>query len=112
MQWIIDGAEEVIGNDYEITTPGVVRKAVQAYKDSNDWFGEFLEECCDVDISFTQKSGELYTEYRAHCARNGEYTRSTTDFYTALELSGFIRKKTNKGSMISGLRLKSVFEGN
>ena len=109
MQWIIEGAEEVIRNNYIIPLPGVVRKAIQAYRDNNDWFANFLEECCDVNPAYTQKSGELYTEYRAHCMRNGEYTRSTTDFYTALDLAGFMKHKTNKGSVISGLRLKSEF---
>ena len=109
MQWIIEGAEEVIRNNYIIPLPGVVRKAIQAYRDNNDWFANFLEECCDVNPAYTQKSGELYTEYRAHCMRNGEYTRSTTDFYTALDLAGFMKRKTNKGSVISGLKLKSEF---
>ncbi len=109
LQWIIEGAEEVIRNHYNISLPGVVRKAIRAYRDNNDWFANFLEECCDVDKTYTQKSGELYTEYRAYCMRNGEYTRSTTDFYTALDLAGFMKHKTNKGSVISGLRLKSEF---
>ena len=109
MQWIIEGAEEVIQNNYNIPLPGVVRKAIQAYRDNNDWFANFLEECCEVNPTYTQKSGELYTEYRAHCMRNGEYTRSTTDFYTALDLAGFMKRKTNKGSVISGLKLKSEF---
>ena len=109
MQWIIEGAEEVIRNNYIIPLPGVVRKAIQAYRDNNDWFANFLEECCEVNPTYTQKSGELYTEYRAHCMRNGEYTRSTTDFYTALDLAGFMKRKTNKGSVISGLKLKSEF---
>ena len=111
MQWIIEGAEEVIRQDYDIKIPGVVRKAIQAYRDNNDWFGNFLEECCEVNPSFTQKSGELYQEYRAHCARNGEYTRSTSDFYTALELSGFEKKRDNKGRFIVGLKLKDIFSG-
>ena len=109
MQWIIQGAEEVIRNNYNIPLPGVVRRAIQAYRDNNDWFANFLEECCEVNPTYTQKSGELYTEYRAYCMRNGEYTRSTTDFYTALDLAGFEKQKTHKGSIISGLRLKTDF---
>ena len=97
LQWIIEGAEAVIRKNYEIELPDCVRAAIQAYRDNNDWFGNFLDDCCEVDPCFTQKSGELYQEYRAHCARNGEYTRSTTDFYTALELAGFVRKKERKG---------------
>ena len=109
MGWIIEGAEEVIRKDFDIILPGCVCAAIQAYRDNNDWFGNFLEECCEENPLYRQKSGELYQEYRAHCARNGEYTRGTADFYTALELAGFEKQKTNQGSMIIGLKLKDVF---
>ena len=49
------------------------------------------------------------SNYRAYCARNGEFTRSTTEFYTALENAGFLRKKTKSGNVIMGLQLKSDF---
>ena len=110
LQWIIEGAQEVIRNHYVIDLPQCVKDAIQAYRDNNDWFSNFLDDCCEVDKSYTQKSGELYVEYRAHCARNGEYTRSTADFYTALENAGFERKKTNQGSFIFGLRIKDDFK--
>ena len=50
-----------------------------------------------------------YQEYRAYCQRNGEYARSTTDFYAGLEKAGFIRRKTKAGMVISGIQLKSDF---
>ena len=109
LQWVIEGAEEVIRNNFEICLPGCVQAAIRNYRDNNDWFANFIEDCCEVKPLTEQKSGELYQEYRAYCARNGEYTRSTTDFYTALELAGFEKRKTNKGSIVSGLRLKSEF---
>ncbi len=34
-----------------------------------------------------------------------EYTRSTTDFYSALDQAGFKRKRTSKGNLILGLKL-------
>jgi P4 family phage/plasmid primase-like protien len=108
LRWILEGAEEVIRNQYCIRLPGCVRRAIQNYRDNNDWFANFLDDCCDVNPAYSQKSGELYIEYRTYCARNGEYTRSTTDFYTALELAGFTKAKTNKGAFINGLRLKDT----
>ncbi len=39
----------------------------------------------------------------------GDYIRSTTDFYAALEAAGFVRRKTSAGIMILGLQLKSDF---
>ena len=44
--------------------------------------------------------------YRAYCLQNGEFTRSTTDFYSAIEKAGFVRRKTRSGIMVHGLSLK------
>ena len=49
---------------------------------------------------------ELYSAYRAFSTSNGEYVRSTTDFYTALEGEGFIRQKTRSGMVVKGIKLK------
>ena len=39
----------------------------------------------------------------------GDYIRSTSDFYTALESAGFERKRNNTGIIVYGLKLKSDF---
>ena len=39
--------------------------------------------------------------------QNGEYIRSTSDFYGNLEKAGFIKKKKKDGRFIIGIRLKS-----
>ena len=109
LSWIIEGARKVIKDDYQIELPEKVKDAISAYKENNDWLAHFLEECCEIDKAFTEKSGELYSEYRAFCMRTGEYTRSTTDFYTALDITGFMRHRKNTGVIVRGLRLKSDF---
>lgn len=109
LTWIIEGAQRIIRKGYHLTNPKVVQDAVDAYRNQNDWMAEFLEECCEVDPSYTEKSGELYQEYRAYCMRMGEFSRSTTDFYSALDQRGFMRKHTNKGTIVRGLRIKSDF---
>ncbi|MCM3761054.1 phage/plasmid primase, P4 family [Alkalihalobacillus oceani] len=109
LAWIIEGAKRVIEDEYQIDPPQKVKDAIAAYKENNDWLAHFLNECCELGEEFTAKSGEVYEEYRAFCIRTGEYTRSTADFYTALELAEFTRQKTRKGVIIKGLRLKSEF---
>jgi len=109
LRWIIEGAQKAIKNKFTLTIPKVVQEAIAQYRINNDWLSIFLEDCCEIDRTYTQKSGEFYQEYRAYCLRNGEYARSTTDFYTGLEKVGFTRKKTRAGMVISGLRLKSDF---
>lgn len=107
MGWIIEGAKKAFEAKFHFVVPECVKNAIEAYRENNDWLASFLEDCCEVDKSYQQKSGEFYQEYRAYCGRNGEYTRSTTDFYTALEAVGFERKKTKNGIFIYGLQLKA-----
>lgn len=107
MKWIIEGAEKVSKSDHKVDDPKCVRDAVAAYRDDNDWLGHFIADCCEVDDSFEEKSGEFYQQYRAYCIQSGEYTRSTTDFYSAVEKMGFYRHKTNKGSFVTGVKLKT-----
>ncbi|HEM6128876.1 TPA: DNA primase [Streptococcus suis] len=106
MSWIIEGAEKAINANFKLTLPKVVAQSVSAYREANDWMGQFLGDCCEIGDQLTEKSGELYSAYRAYCAGINEYTRSTTDFYTALANAGFTKKRTNKGVMVKGLQLK------
>lgn len=106
MKWIIEGAKKAIDLDFKTKFPKVVEDAIEAYREDNDWLGHFLEDCCEVDKAATEKSGELYQAYRAYCLNNGEFTRSTVDFYSAIDKAGFQKKKTNKGTIIYGLKLK------
>ena len=109
LQWVIEGAKKVIASDYKLPVPRVVNDAIEEYKAANDWLGHFLEECCETGQEHTEKSGEVYSEYRAFCMRTGEYTRSSADFYSAIDNAGFSRIRSNKGRFIKGLRVKSEF---
>lgn len=105
LSWIIEGAEKAIKANFKTKVPTAVSSSVKAYREANDWLGHFLSDCCQVGDQLTEKSGELYSQYRAYCAKNMEYTRSTTDFYSALDQAGFKRKRTSKGNIILGLKL-------
>lgn len=109
LKWIMVGAKRVIDNDYHIIKPAVVEEAIKKYKDNNDWLSQFLDECCEVGDTFSAKSGDVYNAYRSYCAQVGDYVRSTTDFYTALECAGFERKRSKSARMLFGLQLKSDF---
>lgn len=107
MKWILEGAKKVIAAKYRLTLPKCVEEAISRYRESNNWFGLFVDECCETGDGYEQKSGEFYQEYRAFCLRTGEYPRSTADFYAALDGAGYARRRTRKGIFIYGIRLKS-----
>lgn len=109
LAWMIEGAEKVIKADFHITQPDCVREATALYRENSDWLEHFISECCEVGDTYSTPSGEFYICYRDFCARTGEYTRSTTDFYAAVDLAGYVRKRTMNGRVVCGLRLKSEF---
>ena len=107
MKWMIDGAQQAVDLGFKFPFPKCVSDAIAAYRAENDWLGHFIEECCEVGSDLTAKSGELYSAYRAYSAANGEYVRSTTDFYSALEADGYIRVRTRSGTLVKGLQIVS-----
>lgn len=107
LQWIIEGAQRVIEKDYHLDPPQCVREAIEKYRGQNDWLHHFLDDCCELAPGFQEKSGELYGAYRAYCQQMNEYTRSTSDFYAALENAGFARRRTKVGRFVTGLQLKA-----
>lgn len=107
MKWMIEGARQAIELGFKLPFPRCVSDAIEAYKAENDWLGHSLCECCDVADGRTARSGELYSTYRAFSSASGEYVRSTTDFYAALEAEGFTRQRTRTGNIINGLQLKT-----
>lgn len=109
LSWVIAGAKRFITNNYKIEMPECVKAAMAGYRENNDWLNSFLSECCEIGGSYTQKSGELYGEYRGYCSRIGDYTRSAADFKRAVEGAGYEYRKTKTGAYCYGLRLTSEF---
>ena len=106
LAWVIEGAKKVIDLGYKFPVPATVQKAIDDYRAQNDWFGNFLDEKCEVGSAYRESSNALYLAYRNYCTETNEYVRSTADFYTALEGAGFDRVKVKNKRFIKGVRLK------
>ena len=105
LRWIIEGAQKAIRDNFSFKLPYCVEAAIEKYRNDSDWLSHFLEECCKVGEDLCEKSGEVYDAYRAFCARTGDFTRSTTEFYNAIEQRGCKRLKRRDGRFIMGLQL-------
>ena len=110
VKWIIEGAQKAIKANFKLTLPKCVSDAIEKYKADNDWMSHFLDDCCEIGEIFEEKSGELYSSYRAYCARSGEFIRSTTEFYKSLEQRGFTRRRTSRARLVCGLRVADFEE--
>lgn len=106
LSWIIEGAKRFIDNNYEIILPDCVKQAIDKYRASNDWFGNFLTECCDINPIYKQPSGALYQRYKDYCNDNGLWCRSAPDFKQFLDAAGFETKRAKQGMIVCGLSLK------
>jgi P4 family phage/plasmid primase-like protien len=105
LKWICEGAKKFIDAGYRVEPPQVVKEAIEAYRQQNDWLNNYITERCEVDATYKQKSGELYADYRNYCANTGDYTRSAPDFKAAIENAGYTTKKTKTGAFVYGMRL-------
>lgn len=112
LAWIMEGARLIHAENYRLVPPACVVEASEKYRAANDWFAHFLDECCELGPGLEEKSGALYSSYRAWALSRSEYVRSTSDFYAAVEKNGFTSRRNNRGKLIRGLRLLDEFELN
>lgn len=105
LSWLIEGAKKVIDSKFRIAEPKVVTDAIREYKEQSNWFNHFIEDCCEIGKGYEVSSSQLYSSYRAYCSSIGEYPRSTSDFYTALEKNEFKKEVKKRIKYIKGLKL-------
>lgn len=106
LSWLMQGANKAITCGFNFKKPKCVEDAISKYQEDSNWLEHFLLDCCEQDAAYQEKSGKVYEEYRAYCQRTGEFVRSTTEFYTALEQKGFTRRRKRDGVLIYGLKLR------
>ncbi|MGO5291323.1 phage/plasmid primase, P4 family [Porcincola sp. LCP21S3_C12] len=109
LAWVIEGAKKVIDAGCHLKRPSVVQNAIDEYRAENDWMTNFMEDCCELGDGLTEKSGDLYDSYRTYCDRIGEFIRNKAEFYAELKNRGITSKRTNKGVLVRGIRVKTDF---
>lgn len=110
LAWIMEGARAIHAENYRLTPPQQVVAASEAYRAANDWFAHFLEDCCQVGQGLSEQSKDLYDAYRSWAIGRGEYVRSTSDFYAAVDKGGYTRRRTARARFVDGLALISEFD--
>jgi len=108
LSWIIQGAMKYISAGFAIEPPECVKQAIEEYRQDNDWVRNFLDECCEFDSRYREKSGELYSRYKDYCDDTGIYRRKQPDFNKAVEGAGYKRDGNTKGYFFRGLRVVSM----
>ena len=105
LSWIIRGAGMFISNGCKIILPECVKQATSQYKECNNWIRDFLDECCEIDPSYTEKSGKLFSCFTRYCDRVGIPRKTPSDFKKAITSAGFTWQKGNAGAIYYGIKL-------
>jgi putative DNA primase/helicase len=107
LRWMIDGALDWQANG--LTRPQTVADATEEYFTSQDVFGEWLEECCDVELGNHYKkatNAELFGSWRAFAERAGELPGTQKSFAENMQQRGLARYRNAAGRGFEGVRLK------
>lgn len=85
--------------------PHAVASATEAYRSESDRLGDFIEECCAVEMCARVGKSDLYAAYEAWCRQSGEYAMSKKKLGQRLAERGFEEERTKQQREWIGLRL-------
>jgi putative DNA primase/helicase len=70
LAWLVRGCLE--WQKHGLNPPESVRSETEQYRQGEDHFSRFIEDCCSIDSREEVKSSELFKAYRQWCDENGE----------------------------------------
>lgn len=106
LRWIVDGAIRFYNNQCKLPKPPCVADATKKYLEEENWFHSFLSDCCDLGDEYRIKAGEIYNSYQVWAGSNGLRPKCAREFAVAMETNGFVKFKTNQGSVWEGLKIR------
>jgi putative DNA primase/helicase len=110
LAWAIDGCLDWQENGL-CPSPTII-EATKEYFDSQDLFGHWLADCCDVEIGNSWKNASanaLYTSWSAYSKNSGEPGGSQKSFGDRMRKKGFTKGVEGHSNtrVWKGLRLKA-----
>jgi putative DNA primase/helicase len=103
LSWAVAGC--LLWREQGLRPPDRVLAATADYKSESDIIASFIEENCEVDSSYKEPAGKLYTAYKRWCDENGEYAMTNTRFGRELSDRGYQVTRTMSGKVRNGLQL-------
>lgn len=104
LKWMIDGRTS--WNKLGMKKPDSVTNAVEAYLESEDTIGDWVNECCDIHPNGRIRSSDAYTSYVNYANTNGEFVISQKRFSQRLENKHYDSVRSSGGRIFIGLMLK------
>lgn len=108
LQWIIDGSKMFYERDCKLPKPECVIKATSDYIDTEDWFGQFMADTCEVG-EYEVSSSDMYLAYQRWANSQGyTHIKRANDLAKILESKGFRRRRTSKSRVWVGIRIREA----
>lgn len=108
LAWAVTGCLE--WQQSGLGRPQTVVDATQEYRQESDQVGRFLSEQCVAGAARTVAASPLYEAYVRWCQRRGEKYLANNLFAAGIGKFGFQKKRTNRGYVYQGIRLRSAEE--
>ncbi|MGI6102308.1 MAG: phage/plasmid primase, P4 family [Bacillota bacterium] len=105
LAWAVEGCLQ--WQEHGLGLPEEVKAATDKYRQEMDVLGDFIDECCYVDVSAIASAQDLYDEYREWCETTGERAQTRTWFGRRLGDRGFEREKRSGKIWWLGIGLNS-----
>jgi putative DNA primase/helicase len=108
--WAIKGLKEASSAEnlsLGLEPPQTIKEETEMYKMENDTLARFLDDCCDKSNDFQVGSHKLYTSYMDWAKHTGELSNilNSKEFPKKMIEKGFLKKRSNKGWVYSGLAI-------
>lgn len=104
LRWMIDGC--LLWQAEGIEIPEAVRHSTEEYFESEDAFGSWLDENCEVGKGFSEPGSALFKDWSSYAKAVGYEAGTLSSFGTELGRRGFGVKKDGRGTKRrTGLRL-------
>jgi putative DNA primase/helicase len=104
LRWAIDGCMQ--WQKHGLRAPSAVLAATSEYLETEDGFGQWMEECCRKVSSDDERTSKLFESWKMWSEKAGEPCGSRKRFSQTLQSRGFGVKSTMVGSVCVGLVLK------
>lgn len=107
LSWAIKGCLDWQRNG--LLRPASMVRETEAYFASEDTFGTWLEECCELDPNAWGGSTELRFSLNCHLRANGRREMSAQNFADQMERRGFSKANRKNGKGWAGIQIYDEF---
>jgi putative DNA primase/helicase len=105
LAWMIRGCLD--WQKVGLAPPAAVTAATAAYLDAEDALAAWIDDCCEPDPQYWERSSDLFASWSAWATRAGEHVGAQKRFAERLEARGVMPVRRMDGRGFVGLYLKT-----